>query len=274
MTADLHDDDVIGPGHQLPESETTRAGRQLPPSDPASPPRRRHHIILWGLLLLGLLIAALLLFRHHHEEVEKAAAAHLPHPGIPITTATAKKGNIGVYLDAIGTVTPVYTDSITSEVNGLIVAVHYQEGQRVSKGDPLIDIDSRPYRANLLQAEGVLERDQNLLAQAQMDLDRYRAAWARNAIAKQQFDDQEKLVRQDEGTVKNDEGTVQYDQVQVDFCHITAPIAGRMGLRLVGTGQRGAVEWRRNPRRHYADRAHHGYFHHTGRQPGPGDEPP
>jgi multidrug efflux system membrane fusion protein len=114
--------------------------------------------------------------------------------------------------------------------------VHYGEGQLVSKGDPLVDIDSRLYRASLLQAQGALERDENMLAQAQMDLERYRAAWARNAIAKQILEDQEKLVLQDEGTVKNDQGTVQFDQIQVDFCHITAPIAGRVGLRLVDPG--------------------------------------
>jgi multidrug efflux system membrane fusion protein len=106
----------------------------------------------------------------------------------------------------------------------------------VHKGDPLIDIDSRSYRATLLQAQGVLERDEAVLAQARMDLDRYRAAWARNAIPKQTLDDQEKLVAQDEGTVKNDEGTVQYDQVQVGYCHIVAPITGRIGLRLVDPG--------------------------------------
>jgi len=114
--------------------------------------------------------------------------------------------------------------------------VHYTEGQRVSKDDPLVDIDPRPYRAMLLQAQGTLERDQNLLAQAEMDLERYRAAWARNAIAKQTLDDQEKLVLQDEGTVKNDQGTVQFDQIQVEYCHITAPIGGRVGLRLVDPG--------------------------------------
>ncbi len=95
-----------------------------------------------------------------------------------------------------------------------------QRGQLVHKGDPLIDIDSRPYRATLLQAQGALERDQGILAQAQMDLDRYRTAWARNAIPKQTLDDQEKLVQQDLGTVKNDQGAVQFDQIQVDFCHI------------------------------------------------------
>jgi multidrug efflux system membrane fusion protein len=182
------------------------------------------------LLVLAL---AVVLFWRHHDAAKKVAPAP---PKITITSTTAKKGDIGVYLDAIGTVTPVYTDSITSQVNGLVVAVHYTEGQLVRKGDPLVDIDSRPYRATLLQAQGALERDENVLAQAQMDLERYRASWARNAIAKQILDDQEKLVLQDQGTVKNDQGTVRYDEIQVEYCHITAPIAGRVGLRLVDPG--------------------------------------
>ena len=220
MTADMNEHAVISPDHQLP----------------AFVPRHKGlHVVMWILLLL-IVAVPLLLVLHHHEEAKKAAAARPAAPGITITSATAQKGNIGVYLDAIGTVTPVYTDSITSQVNGLVVAVHYTEGQRVSKDDPLVDIDSSPYRAMLLQAQGTLERDENLLAQAQMDLERYRAAWARNAIAKQTLDDQEKLVLQYEGTVKNDRGTVQFDQIQVDYCHITAPIAGRVGLRLVDPG--------------------------------------
>ena len=127
---------------------------------------------------------------------------------VPVTVATATKGSIGVYLDAIGTVTPIYTDSITAQVTGVITAVHYREGQTVHKGDPLIDIDARPYEAQLAQAQGALERDQNLLAEAQMDLKRYQDAWAKNAIPRQTLEDQEKLVLQDQGTVKNDEGTV------------------------------------------------------------------
>jgi multidrug efflux system membrane fusion protein len=133
-------------------------------------------------------------------------------------------------------VVPVYTSSITSQVNGIVTAVHFAEGQLVRKGDPLIEIDARPYQATLLQAQGILQRDQGVLAQAQMDLARYQAAWAQNAIQKQLLDDQEKLVEQDQGTVKNDQGTVQYDQIQVDFCHIVAPITGRVGLRLVDPG--------------------------------------
>jgi multidrug efflux system membrane fusion protein len=184
------------------------------------------------LVLLALLLVAWLLWRHYTS----AAKPTPPPPKVNVTTATAQQGNIGVYLDEIGTVTPVYTDSITSQVTGPVVAVHFTEGQVVRKGSPLVDIDSRPYRATLLQAQGVLQRDQNLLAQAQMDLERYRQAWARNAIQKQLLDDQGKVVLQDEGTVKNDQGTVQYDEIQVGYCRITAPIPGRVGLRLVDPG--------------------------------------
>ena len=155
---------------------------------------------------------------------------------INITTATAQKGDIGNYLDAIGTVTPVYTASMFPQVTGTVTAVHFTEGQMVNKGDPLVDIDSRQYEASLLQAQGALERDQNLLAQAQMDFKRYQEAWARNAVSKQILDDQDKLVRQDQGTVKNDQGVVQYDQLQVEYCHIKSPITGRVGLRLVDPG--------------------------------------
>ena len=189
-------------------------------------------VVIWILLVLAVALVVVLVWRH----VVAAKKVVPAPPKITITTATAKQGDIGVYLDAIGTVTPVYTASITSQVNGLVVAVHFKEGQLISKGDPLIDIDSRSYRATLLQAQGSLERDENLLAQAEMDLERYRAALARNAIAKQIVDDEEKLVLQDQGTVKNDQGAVQFDQVQVDYCHITAPIAGRVGLRLVDPG--------------------------------------
>ena len=216
MTVDTNERPVADPAHQLPARDSAKRGKGL-----------------WiGLGMVVLAVVVWLLWSHFKNEKKPVAAP----PKINITTAAALKGDIGVYLDEIGTVTPVYTDSITSEVNGLVMAVHFKEGELVNRGDPLVDIDSRPYRASLLQAQGALERDENLLAQAQMDLDRYRAAWARNAIQKQLLDDQEKLVLQDQGTVKNDQGTVQYDQIQVDFCHITAPIAGRVGLRLVDPG--------------------------------------
>jgi multidrug efflux system membrane fusion protein len=219
LTPDLNERSAKSPDDQLPTRSRRKGVR----------------ILIWSLLLLALIYVGVLIFRGQGSAVKMAAPVRTA-PGIAITTATAQKGDIGVYIDSIGTVTPVYTDSITSQVNGVVVAVHFKEGQRVRKGDPLIDIDPRPYRATLLQAQGTLQRDENILGQARMDFTRYQAAWARNAIAKQVLDDQEKLVLQDEGTVKNDQGTVQFDQIQVDYCSITSPIDGQVGLRLVDPG--------------------------------------
>jgi len=224
-TTAKQDDAHVPPDHLLP-AETS-----------GSPPKRRHR---WVWILVLLLFAGLFYVVLRHGAGTPAAA---PAGGrrvmtgpVPVTTATAKLGSIGVYLEAIGTVTPVYTDLITAQVTGVITAVHYREGQLVHKGDPLIDLDARPYQAQVVQAQGALERDQNLLAEAQMDLKRYQDAWQRNAIPRQTLEDQEKLVLQYQGTVKNDEGTLQYNQVQVVYCHITSPINGRVGLRLVDPG--------------------------------------
>ncbi len=186
--------------------------------------------VIWIALLLVFGFAFYLVFN------QKAAPKGRMTPPVAITTGTAQKGNIGVYIDAIGTVTPVYTASIYSQVAGPVLAVDYREGQLVTKGSLLVDIDSRPFEATLLQAQGALERDENVLAQAEMDLGRYQEAWSRNAIAKQTLDDQEKLVKQDQGTVKDDQGAVEYDQLQVEYCHITAPFTGKVGLRLVDPG--------------------------------------
>jgi membrane fusion protein, multidrug efflux system len=212
--------------------------RDLPPV--ATPGRKRKKYWIWivGLVLLGAILYWGL--RRPAPQPAGPAAAGGRRAGftgpVTITAATATKGDIGVYLNAIGTVTALYTDSITAQVTGVIAAVHYQEGQLVHKGAPLIDIDPRPYQAMVTEAEGLLERDQNLLAQAQMDLERYQEAWARNAIPRQTLEDQEKIVLQDRGTVKNDEGTLRYNRVQLAYCHITAPITGRVGLRLVDPG--------------------------------------
>lgn len=193
-------------------------------------------VFIWVLVLLIFAAVFLLVLRHKNQSATAQQGRRGFGGTVTVTSATAERGDIGVYLDSIGTVTPVYTATITSQVNGIIIAVNYREGQMVRKGDSLIEIDPRPYQATLVQAQGTLERDENLLAQAEMDLQRYRDAWAHNAIQKQTLDDQEKLVLQDQGTVKLDKGAVQYDQVQLDFCHITSPISGRVGLRLVDPG--------------------------------------
>jgi multidrug efflux system membrane fusion protein len=231
LPADSNEHPTIGPDHQLP----------APP--PASPRSKIVRVIVWVVLLVIFAVGFLLVLRHRDETTKSGGGAGggrrgpgAGGPPVTLTVATARKGDIGVYLEAIGTVTPVYTASITSQVTGPVVAVHFKEGQIVRKGDPLVDIDPRPFQATLMQAEGTLERDQAILAQGTMDRDRYRDAWARNAIPKQTLDDQEKIVLQQAGTVKIDQGTVAFDQVQLGYCHITAPISGRVGLRLVDPG--------------------------------------
>jgi membrane fusion protein, multidrug efflux system len=219
-------------------TENARAATGPENQHPLQPPSKHKgvRVIVWLVLLLVFGVGFYLVL-HHHDAAQTASKS--PRGGfgpVTATVATAKKGDIGNYIDSIGTVTPVYTSSITSQVNGIVTAVHYREGQIVGKGDPLIDIDPRPYQATLLQAQGTLDRDEGLLAQAKMDLERYKDAWARKAIPKQTLDDQEKIVLQNEGTVKLDQGMVQYDQVQLGFCHITAPFDGKVGLRLVDPG--------------------------------------
>ena len=218
-----------------PNDHHIGAERQLP----APQPWYRKRGVLWTGAILVLLLGVIAFAVVQHNDAKAAAAKRKlagAKPSVTVTAATATKGSIGVYLIAIGTVTPVYTSSITAQASGVLSSVHYSEGQFVQKGDALIDIDPRPYQAQLMQAEGALEHDTNVLEQARMDLDRYRAAWARNGIQKQLLDDQEKLVLEELGTVKNDQGTVSYAQVQLSYCHIVAPIAGRVGLRLVDPG--------------------------------------
>lgn len=153
-----------------------------------------------------------------------------------VTAAQVEAGPMNIYLDALGTVTPLQTVNVYSQVSGRLDAVHYREGQMVRKGDPLVEIDPRPYEAQLKQAQGTLTRDRALVDQARANLKRYQEALKENAIAEQTVADEEATLKQNEGTVQNDEGTVEYDQVQLSYCRIAAPISGRIGLRLVDPG--------------------------------------
>lgn len=184
-----------------------------------------------------LLVGGFYLYRQHVKAADAAKAqAKQPRPGVPIQTVAARTGDIGVYINALGTVTPVYTATITSRVDGQITNVAYREGQMVRKGDLLIEIDPRPFQAALTQAQGTLAKDEAVLNEARIDLNRFQLAYDRNAIAKQQLDDQEQLVKQDEGTVKQDQGTLASAATNVDYTRIVAPIEGRVGLRLVDPG--------------------------------------
>jgi len=207
-----------------------------PPDDLETPEKSRK----WIWVVLIVLIAGAGGYYYYHQRAAQSAAASAQAQAGPravaVAVATAHAGDIGVYINALGTVTPVYTDTITSRVQGEITNVYYREGQLVHKGDPLLDIDTRPYQASLTQVEGQLAHDQALLNEAKIDLSRYESAFAQNAIAKQQVDDQQQTVFQYDGTVKNDQGQVENAKLNLVYCHIISPIDGRVGLRLVDPG--------------------------------------
>jgi membrane fusion protein, multidrug efflux system len=205
----------------------------------AQPPRgnKKSHAWVWLIILAVILGAGYFMYNQYQAMQLAASQRRNRRPqSVPVTTAKARKSDMPVYVEAIGTVTPIYTDTITSRVSGQIVNISYREGQMVHKGDPLIDIDPRPYQAAVTQMEGQLAKDKAVLAEAQLDLDRYQNAYSRNAIAKQQLDDQTQLVHQDEGTVQNDTGQLENARVNLAYCHIVSPIDGRVGLRLVDPG--------------------------------------
>lgn len=155
---------------------------------------------------------------------------------VPVGISAAQRGDMGVYINALGTVTPVYTVTVTSRVVGQLMAVHYREGQLVQKGDLLAEIDGRPYRAVLEQAEGQLARDRAILKNAYIDLDRYKQIYSEKAIPQQTLATQQATVEQNEGTVRIDQGNLDAAKVNVEYTSITAPISGRVGLRLVDPG--------------------------------------
>jgi multidrug efflux system membrane fusion protein len=214
-----------------PPGDPTKSSDSTLPAQHAAPWYRRRWISVVAILLLGLF-----LLHHFTRSPPQPAGGRAQQANPAITAAPARSGDMGIYVTALGTVTPTYTVTVYSQITGRVIDVHYREGQMVRKGEPLIDIDPRPYQATLRQAQGTLQHDKGLLAQAKMDLQRYKDAYARNAIAKQQLDDQAQTVVQYEGNVKADQGTVAYDEVQLEYCHIVAPIAGRVGLRLVDPG--------------------------------------
>jgi len=196
---------------------------------------RQSYWWLW-LVAAALIIGGVIYWQRHSASSSAKNTFDPSARPVTISTATTRQGDIGIFVDALGTVTPVYTVTVTSRVQGEITKVYYHEGQMVHKGDPLLEIDPRPYEAAVTQMEGQLAHDEAVLTEAKIDLERYQQAFNRNAIAKQQLDDQQQVVLQDEGTVKNDTGQLANAKVNLLYTHITAPIDGRVGLRLVDPG--------------------------------------
>ena len=218
--------------------------KDAPPVPAAKPPGTRSGSRTWVWLTVFALASAggWYLWSNGKLATVSTAKASPPKSGkkgsgaIPVVAARARRGDIGVYITGLGSVTPIYTVTIKSRVDGQLMKIHYNEGDMVHAGDLLAEIDPRPYAATLEQAEGQMIRDQANLANAKVDLDRYTTLLAQNAIPEQQLATQKATVSQDEGIVKNDQGQIDSAKVQIVYCHITSPIGGRVGLRLVDPG--------------------------------------
>jgi membrane fusion protein, multidrug efflux system len=212
-------------------------GRNSTPDDARRRRTRRAWVVC--LALVGLVgIGAYVVARPGRSQPARpspGAAAGASRP-VPVVTAVARQGDIRVYLTALGSVVPLNTVTVRSRVDGELVAVRFKEGDSVKSGDLLAEIDPRPFQAAVAQAEAQLARDQALLDNARKDLERYRVLFAQDSIARQQVDTQESLVHQIEGTIKADQAQIDTARLQLTYSRITAPITGRVGLRLVDAG--------------------------------------
>ncbi len=209
-----------------------------PPQEEGTPePRRRRSFVgfLIGLVVIGGLgyygyrVFAPAPTTHTHGQ----RAAGAPQS---VGVATIGTGDIKIIYGGLGTVTPLATITVRTQINGILMQVPFKEGQYVKKGDLLAQIDDRPYKLLKAQYEGQLAHDQGLLQQAQSDLVRYQTLVAQNSIAKQQAEDQVYIVKQYQGSVQTDQAQIDTELLNIAYCHITAPVTGRVGLRLVDPG--------------------------------------
>jgi multidrug efflux system membrane fusion protein len=215
--------------------------KELPaPPQPKAllPERRRHRTWIWLVLVALLAFAGFRYFQSKQQQRATAAAqtARQANRAVSVAASPVRRGNMPIYLRGLGTVTAFNTVNVKPRVDGPIVTVHYMEGQFVNKGDPLVQIDPRPFQVALQQAEGQKARDQAQLKDAQVNLARYQALWDGGVIARQQLDTQAAQVGQFEGTIEADQAAIDNAKLQLSFTNVTAPLSGRIGLRQVDIG--------------------------------------
>lgn len=210
---------------------------------------RRHRVAIFIVLGILVFILGLVRFVHfrqkqHQEQAQIARAGRFrPRPGeqgqanaVAVSVATVASGEITVRIPALGTITPLATVTVKTQISGQLEKIFFKEGQLVKEGEMLALIDPRPYEAALAQQEGNLRRDQSLLADARLNLKRYEDLITEDSVAQQQVDTQRALVDQYVGTVASDEAQIKTAKINLAYCHITAPVGGRVGLRQVDQG--------------------------------------
>jgi multidrug efflux system membrane fusion protein len=223
----------------VPREETLPQPAADAPRMPETPPEPKRRRWLWAVVIgVAVLLAVVLSARASQQRKAKAAAAkkEAASRAIPVTGAAAKTGSLGVYITGLGTVTALNTVTVRSRVDGQLNRVSFREGQIVHEGDLLAEIDPRPFQVQLVQAEGQKAKDEATLQNARVDLARYEVLVKEDSVSRQQLDTQAATVRQLEASIKSDEGQVESARLNLVYCHITAPISGQVGLRLVDVG--------------------------------------
>jgi membrane fusion protein, multidrug efflux system len=210
--------------------------KEAPSIDTSQGTRPRPRGRLAVTLVLALLVVAGFVWWSRQESAPQQGGGARNAAPMSIVPEIVSKGDIGINLNALGTVTSLATVTIRTQISGYLLKIDFKEGQDVKKGDLLAEIDSRPYEATLAQAKGQLARDEALLKGAQVDLSRYQGLAAQNAVPHQTLDTQIALVAQDQGTVEADRGTVKSAEVNLQYCRILSPLDGRVGLRQVDQG--------------------------------------
>ncbi|MFZ0211704.1 MAG: MdtA/MuxA family multidrug efflux RND transporter periplasmic adaptor subunit [Candidatus Acidiferrales bacterium] len=202
-------------------------------------PHKKHRWWVWVLIVV-ILGVAVWYFRgvaqKQSQTASASARAKLGNVAIPVVVAVAQKGDLPVYYTGLGTVTAFYTVTVHTRVDGQIMTVYFKEGQFVHKGDALVELDPRPYQVQLEQAEGQLAKDEATLKDATLDFNRYTTLAAEGVIPRQQLDTQTSVMNQAQGAIKSDQATIDSAKLELIYCHVTAPISGRIGLRLVDPG--------------------------------------
>ena len=213
--------------------------RTLPSAPVVKTKPRRTKLVVGLIVLIGLVAGGYWLYRTQYATTQPASSSKRSAPQVPaqsVGVATIGQGDVRVIVNALGTVTPIATVTVQTQINGQLLEVGFTEGQLVKKGDFLAQIDPRPYQLLQAQYEGQLAHDQGLLAQSQIDLTRYQKLTEQNSIARQQYEDQVYIVQQNQGTVKLDQAQIDQQKLNIIYCRIVSPVTGRIGLRLVDPG--------------------------------------